>query len=100
MFLRLLVLFTVVPLVELYLLISVGGRLGVAPTIGIVIGTGILGAWLARWQGLNVLGRINEDMAAGRLPTDALIDGLLVLVAGRVAAREPDIIDARWTRED
>jgi UPF0716 protein FxsA len=81
MFLRLLLLFTVVPLIELYILISLGGAIGVVPTITIVIFTGVLGAWLARWQGFAVLRRINDDMAAGRLPTDSLIDGLLVLVA-------------------
>jgi UPF0716 protein FxsA len=81
MFFRLLLLFTLVPLVELYLLISIGGVIGVAPTIAIVIGTGVLGAWLARWQGLAVLRRISDEMAAGRLPTDALVDGLLVLAA-------------------
>ncbi len=81
MLLRLLLLFTIVPLVELYLLITIGGVIGVAPTIAIVIGTGVLGAWLARWQGLAVLRRIGEEMTAGRVPTDALIDGLLVLVA-------------------
>ena len=84
MFLRLLLLFTIVPLIELYLLITIGGVIGVAPTIAIVLGTGVLGAWLARWQGLAVLRRVNEEMAAGRLPTDALIDGLLVLVAAAV----------------
>jgi len=84
MFLRLLLLFTIVPLIELYLLITIGGVIGVVPTIAIVLGTGILGAWLARWQGLAVLRRVNEEMAAGRLPTDALIDGLLVLVAAAV----------------
>ncbi len=84
MFLRLLLLFTVVPLIELYLLITIGGVIGVVPTIAIVIGTGVLGAWLARWQGLAVLRRISEEMAAGRLPTDALIDGLLILVAAAV----------------
>ncbi len=84
MFLRLLLLFTVVPLIELYLLITIGGVIGVMPTIAIVIGTGVLGAWLARWQGLAVLRRISDEMAAGRLPTDALIDGLLILVAAAV----------------
>jgi UPF0716 protein FxsA len=84
MFLRLLLLFTVVPLIELFLLIKIGGVIGVVPTIAIVIGTGVLGAGLARWQGLAVLRRINDDMTAGRLPTDALIDGLLILVAAAV----------------
>ncbi len=84
MFLRLLLLFTVVPLIELYLLIEIGGMIGVAPTIAIVIGTGVLGAWLARWQGLAVLRRISDEMTAGRLPKDALIDGLMILVAAAV----------------
>ena len=84
MFLRLLLLFTIVPLIELYLLIKIGGIIGVVPTIAIVIGTGVLGAWLARWQGLAVLRRISDEVAAGRLPTDALIDGLLILVAAAV----------------
>jgi UPF0716 protein FxsA len=136
MFLRLLLLFTIIPLVELYLLITIGGVIGVVPTIAIVVGTGVLGAWLARWQGLAVLRRIQDEMAAGRLPTDALIDGLLVLVAAamlltpglltdaagflllvpgtramvrrvvaaaiarKVQAGEPDVIDAKWFRED
>jgi len=84
MFLRLLLLFTIVPLIELYLLIKIGGVIGVVPTIAIVVSTGVLGAWLARWQGLAVLRRISDEMAAGRLPTDALIDGLLILVAAAV----------------
>ncbi len=84
MFLRLLLLFTIVPLIELYLLITIGGVIGVVPTIAIVIGTGVLGAWLARWQGLAVIRRISDEMADGRIPTDALIDGLLVLVAAAV----------------
>lgn len=84
MFLRLLLLFTVVPLLELFLLVKLGTVIGIGPTVLIVIFTGVLGAWLARWQGLGVLRRLSEDMAGGRLPTDALIDGLLILIAGAV----------------
>ena len=62
MFLRLLLLFTVVPLVELYLLIRLGAVIGVVPTLALVIVTGALGASLARWQGLGVIGRISEDL--------------------------------------
>lgn len=83
-FVRLLLLFTLVPLVELYLLIEIGGVIGVLPTVAIVIVTGVIGAALARWQGLGVLRRLQEDLAAGRPPTDALIDGLLIFVAGAV----------------
>jgi UPF0716 protein FxsA len=94
MFLRLLLLFTLVPLVELYLLIEIGGAIGVAPTIAIVIVTGVIGAALARWQGLGVLRRLQDDLSAGRPPTDALIDGLLIFVAGAVLLTPGLITDA------
>ncbi len=83
-FFRLLLLFTVVPLVELYLLIAIGRWVGAVPTIALVIGTGLLGAALARWQGLGVLRRVRDDLDHGRPPTDALIDGLLILIAAAV----------------
>lgn len=84
MFVRLLVLFTVVPIVELLLLVELGRHVGLAPTLALVLGTGILGAALARWQGLATLRRIQADMEAGRVPTGPLVDGLLILVAGAV----------------
>jgi len=84
MFLRLLLLFTVVPLIELGLLIQLGRVIGLAPTIAIVLLTGFAGAALARWQGLATMRRVQTDMAAGRVPADALVDGLLILVAGAV----------------
>jgi UPF0716 protein FxsA len=84
MFLRLLLLFTVVPLVELFLLVKLGTVIGIGATVLIVICTGVLGAWLARWQGLGVLRRLTEDLNEGRLPADTLIDGLLILIAGAV----------------
>lgn len=93
-FLRLLLLFTVVPLVELFLLVKIGTVIGVGPTVVIVLCTGVLGAWLARWQGLGVVRRISEDMAKGQLPTDALIDGLLILIAGAVLLTPGLITDA------
>jgi UPF0716 protein FxsA len=58
--------------------------IGVGPTVLMVLLTGFIGALLARWQGLGVLTRVSEDMAQGRLPADALIDGLLILIAGAV----------------
>jgi UPF0716 protein FxsA len=83
-FFRLLLLFTVVPLIELALLIQLGRVVGLAATIAIVLLTGIIGATLARWQGLATLRRVQTEMAEGRVPTDALVDGLLILVAGAV----------------
>ena len=84
MFLRLLLLFTVVPLVELYLLIQVGSYIGALPTVEIVVGTGILGGLLARNQGLALLRKVQREVQEGRLPTSTLFDGLLILIAGVV----------------
>ena len=84
MFARLLGLFTIVPVVELYILIRIGGLIGALPTVLIVIGTGIAGATLARQQGAKVWWQIQQEMQVGRFPADRLIDGLLLLVSGAV----------------
>ena len=82
MLLRLLLLFTLVPLTELALLIEVGQRVGTWLTIAIVLATGLAGAVLTRLIGLRVVGRIREALGQGRLPGEELVDGLLVVVAG------------------
>jgi UPF0716 protein FxsA len=75
-------LFTIVPLIELSILVWIGGETAWWVPILMVIATGVLGAALSRWQGFQVLRRIREDAAAGRVPADAMIDGFLILVAG------------------
>jgi len=82
MFARLLFLFIAIPLLELALFIKIGGRIGLGPTLGIVFLTAVLGAWLTRRQGLRVLTGIRTELASGRLPQAALVDGLLILFAG------------------
>lgn len=47
-----------------------------------IIGTGFLGAWLSRSQGMSVYRRIQNELNAGRMPTDAMIDGVMIFVAG------------------
>src|SRR5262249_37383132 len=74
-------LFTVVPLCELAVLIWVGQITVWWLPVLIVLVDAVLGAVLVRWQGLRTLNRIQEDLAAGRMPGDSLVDGLLVLVA-------------------
>ena len=84
MFGRLLILFVTIPLVELLLLGLVSTRVGLLPTILLVILTGAWGAWLAKSQGSSILSRIQSEVKAGRTPAAELVDGLLVLVGGIV----------------
>jgi UPF0716 protein FxsA len=82
MLLGLLLLFTLVPLVELYLLIRLGTYIGAVDTIAIVILTGLAGGLLAKSQGLAVLDRMRTEINQGRPPAESLFDGLLILIAG------------------
>ncbi|MGE3244646.1 MAG: FxsA family protein [Pirellulales bacterium] len=75
-------LFTVVPVVELALLVWLGGQTVWWLPVLLVIADGLAGALLWRWQGIRTLVRIREEMAAGRMPADALVDGLLIFFAG------------------
>ncbi|WP_429885453.1 FxsA family protein [Geoalkalibacter halelectricus] len=82
MFIRLLFLFTIIPVVEIYVILQVGRQLGVAPTVALIILTGIAGAYLARTQGFEIIARIQRDTAQGQLPAESLLDGALVLAGG------------------
>jgi UPF0716 protein FxsA len=82
MLLGLFFLFTLVPLLELYLLIRLGTYVGAVDTIAIVIGTGVAGGLLAKSQGLAVLDRMRAELNQGRLPAESLFDWLLILIAG------------------
>ena len=84
MFLRLLLLLTVVPLVELVILLRLAQRFSWEATVALVIVTGILGAWLARREGLKALVRVQTDLAQGVPPVAAVVDGALILAAGLV----------------
>ena len=79
---KLFLLFTLVPVVELYLLIQLGGVLGAGATVGIVLTTGLLGATLAKREGGRVFGEWQASLARGELPKEGLVSSLLVLVGG------------------
>lgn len=81
-------------MIELFLLIEIGKRIGTFPTLILIIGTGILGAWLVRLQGLSVLRKVQRETAAGRMPAGALIDGILILLAGAVLMTPGVLTDA------
>jgi UPF0716 protein FxsA len=83
MLLKLILLLTVVPLLELVLLVHLTRLWGSLPlTIAIVVATGVFGALLARHEGARVLRGIQASFGRGELPADGLLDGLLILIAG------------------
>ena len=82
--LKLILAFTIIPIVEIYLLIEIGSIFGVLTAITLVILTGFLGAFMARMQGLQTLFRIQESLREGRMPSSDLLDALLIVIAGVV----------------
>ncbi len=77
-----LALFTLIPLAETFLLYVLGQHLGFWATVGIILLTGVLGAALAKREGLKVWRSWTESLAEGRLPEEGIVGGVLVLVGG------------------
>ena len=90
----LLLLFIVVPVVELALLLEIGSRIGTLDTIALIVVTGFVGAGLARWQGFLVLRRMQEQVGRGELPASSLIDGVLILIAAAFLVTPGILTDA------
>ncbi|MEM8954270.1 MAG: FxsA family protein [Verrucomicrobiota bacterium] len=84
MFARLLFLFITIPLIELYLFMKIGARIGLPATLIIIVLTGFIGAALTRYQGLRTLAKFQKATADGRMPHQEVLDGLMILVAGAV----------------
>ncbi|MGM0411298.1 MAG: FxsA family protein [Bacillota bacterium] len=82
MFIKLLIAFATIPLIELALLIKIGEYIGILPTIVIVAFTGVIGITLAKNQGYQVISRIKINIEHGRMPADDLIGGVLILIGG------------------
>lgn len=81
-FLRFLLLLSIIPLAELWLLIELTRRTSLGWTIALVLFTGMLGMSLVRWQGTKALREIQQQVASGRSPSQSIIAGVLILVAG------------------
>ena len=84
MLLKLFLAFTIIPIIEISLLIEIGSMFGGLTAVALVILTGFLGAFLARMQGLQTLYRIQESLREGRMPSGELLDALLIGIAGLV----------------
>ena len=86
--------FTLIPVSEIYILITIGGQIGILPSIALVILTGIIGASLARSQGLQTLGRIQDSFQQGLVPGEELLNALLIAIAGIVLLTPGFLTDA------
>ena len=84
MLFRLFLCFTLIPVIELYLLIKVGTLIGGFNTVLIVIITGFAGAWLARMEGINTMLKVRTNLQQGIMPAEDLLDAVIILIAGLV----------------
>lgn len=82
MFFKLLILFVTVPIIEIWILIDIGRGIGTLPTILLIIFTGVVGAYLTKRQGLMTIYKIKENLKMGIMPSEELIDGFLIVLAG------------------
>ena len=83
-----------VPLLDVMLLVALATRIGPAPTVAIVVLTALIGLLLARAEGRHTMGRIRQKLAAGDPPTDELLDGGLLLIAGALMLTPGLVTDA------
>lgn len=86
--------FLVVPFLELFVILRVGGALGVLNTIGLLIVVSAVGAWLVKREGLAALRRAQGRIKSGGVPTKELIDGVLILFAGALLLTPGFLTDA------
>jgi UPF0716 protein FxsA len=87
-------LFVVLPAAELALLIEVGSRIGTGATLAVIVATGVVGAALAKREGLGVLAAVQRETAEGRLPAATLVDGVIILLAGALLVTPGILTDA------
>lgn len=74
--------FFLVPLIEMVILIKVGGIIGALPTVGLVVLTAIAGVWLLRIEGIATLSRVQEKVNRGELPETELLEGVMLIIGG------------------
>lgn len=76
------IVFIVVPIIEMFILIKVGERIGAWPTIALVLVTAIIGVNLLRQQGLATLQKANWRMEHGQMPAQEMLEGIILAIGG------------------
>ena len=82
MLLFLLLVFVIIPIVELYVIVQVASAIGVIPALALLLLFSVLGAWLVKMAGIGVLARMQRTVRAGRVPAAEMVDGAFILGAG------------------
>lgn len=75
-------LFCTLPVIELIILLKIGGWLGVWPTVALILGTAFIGVNLLRQQGLKTLTKANYRLASGEMPAKEMVEGIVLAVGG------------------
>lgn len=101
----LLLIFIVVPLVEIYVLIEIGAIIGALPTVLACVGTAILGGGLLRYQGFQTLRRAQRNMDRGQIPAMEMFEGVALAMGGALLLTPGFVTDVAgflclipWTR--
>jgi len=89
-----LLLFMLIPIVEMWILIEVGGWIGALPTIGLVVLTATIGLSLLKKQGLSTLLRARRKMDEGAIPASELVSGVMIAVGGALLLTPGFVTDA------
>ena len=89
-----LLLFMLIPIVEMWILIEVGGWIGALPTIGLVVLTATIGLSLLKQQGLSTLMRARRKMDEGAIPASELVSGVMIAVGGALLLTPGFVTDA------
>lgn len=90
----LLLIFIAIPIIEMVVLIKVGGLIGVFPTVALVVLTAMAGVWLLKREGSSTLTRLQEKLAEGELPGKELLEGVMLIIGGALLLTPGFVTDA------